>query len=101
MATRKMREHMKMAQKISRRLEWACEDGFNVLCDWFTGSHIGTTGKDNLESAAAILGDCPHTKLHYDAKENKAWIYYGLGKARIPQRAMYELHGFFSTLHFC
>lgn len=91
---------MKAAQKISRRIERACDSG--NLFDWFAGSHIGTHGADNLVSANVIFGDCPYTELEFDAKANKAYVYVGrFGKARVPQRAMWELREFFNDLHNC
>ena len=97
----KRMEQMKFAQKLSRRLEQACDSG--NLYAWFEGSHIGTRGaEDNLERANAIFGDCPWTELEFDAKADKAYIYVGkYGKARVPRRAMHELRDFFNTLHNC
>lgn len=95
-------EQIKFAQKLSRRLEKACDCG--DLYAWFEGSHIGTKSdrSGNLAKAKAIFGDCPWTELEFDAKADKAYIYVGkFGKARIPQRAMWELRKFFNTLHNC
>lgn len=96
----KVTEQMKAAQKISRKIERACDSG--NLYDWFAGSHIGTHGADNLETANVIFGDCPWTELVFDNKADKAYVYVGrFGKARVPQRAMWELREFFNDLHNC
>ena len=97
----KRTEQMKDAQKLSRKIEKVCDDPTSLF-DWFEGSHIGTFGIDALERAHVIFGDCPSTELELDAKGNKAYVYVGrFGKARVPQRAMWELREFFNALHNC
>ncbi len=102
MSTRQERNYMRMAQKIARDLETACEGD---LYSWFEGTHIGTQGDntedDNLVAAQVIFGDCPWTTLEFDVKRGIAYLWYGCGKARVPQRALYELEDFFSSLHHC
>ena len=99
MSTIKERILMKEAQKIARKIETACENG--SLFDLFEGSHVGTFGSNKLEYVNVIFGDCPWTELQFDVRENNAWIYIGSTRARVPQRAIYELKNFFSNLHYC
>lgn len=95
------------AQRFSRVIEAACES--EDLYEWFEGTHIGTlpekkTGSEwePVQKAKVIFGDCPWTELVFDANEDKAYVYIGrYGKARVPQRAISELHSFFNTLHNC
>jgi len=97
-------KQMTEAQRLAGLFELACEDGFTALADWFEGSHIGTKGDENgeLEKAVAICGDCPWTEFVYNAKNREAYVYIGrYGQARVPQRVVYNLHEFFTTLHDC
>lgn len=99
MSTIRERILMKEAQKITRKIETACDNG--SLFDLFKGAHIGTFGSNKLEYASAIFGDCPWIELQFDVRENNAWVCIGSIRARVPQRAIYELKNFFSTLHYC
>ena len=103
----KKQEQMKDAQKLARAIERAT-DGFISLVDWFEGTQITVYPEtsppewEEFDKAFVVFGDCPWTELVFDNKTDKAYVYVGrYGKARVPQRAIYELREFFNTLHNC